>query len=331
MPHGPCWSGADNSVAGLGALLYGLRVITFPPAGTEAEFDALTRQDLLPAVTSLTGSLGLGEVVPFTDGSLPVYAVGDDLVLKLFPPVHLDELPTERTMLEVLHGKLPIPTPGVERAGEQDGWGYVLMDRLPGETLKNAWPRLSTEDKARLAPELGEALAALHSLHDPRLDVLGPPNWADFLAEQRANIVEHHRKRGLDESWIAQIPAFLDSVDLGAPPVVPLHTEFMRDHLMVAHDGDRWRLTGLFDFEPAMRGAAEYDFVAVGLFVSGGDADFLRRLLAGYGVTPDEHFARRCLAYALLHVYSNFTWYLRVLPAPAEPTLESLSQAWWGA
>ncbi|MEV6906605.1 hypothetical protein [Amycolatopsis sp. NPDC051071] len=95
------------------------------------------------------------------------------------------------------------------------------------------------------------------------------------------------------------------------------------------HDGERLRLAGLFDFEPAMRGAAEYDFVAVGLFVSGGDKDFLRRLLSGYGVTPDEEFSRRCLAYALLHVYSNFTWYLRVLPAPEEPTLESLARAWW--
>lgn len=300
-------------------------MITFPPAGTEAEFDALTRQDLLPAVRSL----GLGEVVPFTEGSLPVYAVGEDLVLKLFPPVHRDELPTERTMLEVLHGKLPIPTPAVHDVGERDGWGYVLMERLRGETLKDAWPKLSTEDKQRLAPELGEALAALHSLHDPRLDVLGPPDWATFVVEQCANVVEHHRRTGLGERWITQIPGFLGSVDLGEPPSVPLHTEFMRDHLMVAHDGGRPRLTGLFDFEPAMRGAAEYDFVAVGLFVSGGDKDFLRRLLAGYGVEPDEEFSRRCLAYALLHVYSNFTWYLSVLPAPEEPTLESLSRTWW--
>ncbi|WP_410585279.1 phosphotransferase family protein [Amycolatopsis sp. lyj-108] len=304
-------------------------MISFPPAGTEAEFDSLTRQDLLPAVTSLTDSLGLGEVVPFTEGSLPVYAVGDDLVLKLFPPVHLDELPTERTMLEVLHGKLPIPTPAVHDVGERDGWGYVLMERLRGETLKDAWPKLSTEDKQRLAPELGEALAALHSLHDPRLDVLDPADWATFVAGQREKVVEHHRRTGLDESWIAQIPAFLDSVDLGTPPVVPLHTEFMRDHLMVVHDGGRPRLTGLFDFEPAMRGAAEYDFVAVGLFVSGGDKDFLRRLLAGYRAEPDEQFSRRCLAYALLHVYSNFTWYFKVLPASEEPTLESLSRAWW--
>jgi hygromycin-B 7''-O-kinase len=127
---------------------------------------------------------------------------------------------------------------------------------------------------------------------------------------------------------VAQIPAFLDAVDLGSPRPVPLHTEFMRDHVMV--DLDSPRITGLFDLEPAMRGAAEYDFASTGLFVSGGDNDFLGGLLRGYGAEPDDGFPRRCLAYALLHVYSNFRWYLDVLPAPPEPTLDALAETWWG-
>jgi hygromycin-B 7''-O-kinase len=292
---------------------------TFPSAATEAEFAALTRAALLPAVTTL---LGRDDVVPFTEGSLPVYAVGDDLVLKLYPPLYLAESTTERIVLEVLHGTLP--TPAVKDAGERDGWGWLLMERLPGQTLAEAWPELSTEDRGRLVRELGELLATLHAVDDPRLAVLDPADWAEFVAAQRAKVVEHHRKTDLDDTWIAQIPAFLDAVDLGTPPVVPLHTEFMREHVMVA-DG---RITGVFDFEPAMRGAAEYDFVAVGLFVSRGDSDLLRRFLDGYGQPIDP---RRCLAYALLHVYSNFPWYFDVLPAPPEPTLDALATAWWGS
>lgn len=295
---------------------------TFPSAATEAEFDELTREALLPAVTAL---LGREDVVPFTEGSLPVYAVGGDLVLKLYPPVYRDEITTERTMLEVLHG--PLPTPELRDAGEHDGWGYLLMARLPGRTLKEAWPSLSTEDKLRLAPELGELLATLHAVDDPRLDVLAPKDWPEFVAGQRAKVVEHHRRTKLDEAWVAQIPAFLDAVELGSPRPVPLHTEFMRDHVMVDPEG---RVTGLFDLEPAMRGAAEYDFVATGLFISSGDKGFLRDLLRGYGTEPDDEFPRRCLAYALLHVYSNFRWYLDVLPAPPEPTLDALAEAWWG-
>ncbi|MFD9894483.1 phosphotransferase family protein [Amycolatopsis sp. NPDC059027] len=306
----------------------------FPPASTEAEFDALTREALLPAVTTLTKSIGLDgtPVVPFTEGSLPVYAAGEKLVLKLYPPVYADELGTELAMLETLHGRLPIPTPGVEASGEHEGWGYVLMERLPGRTLAEAWPELSTEDKRRLAPGLGETLAALHAVDDPALAILEPKDWTEFIAGRRAAAVEHHRATGLHEDWVAQIPGFLAAVDLGTPKPVPLHTEFMRDHLMVAPGDDGWRLTGLFDFEPAMRGAAEYDFVATGLFVSSGDADFLRRLLLAYGYGPDQlgdDFARRCLAYTLLHVYSNLPWYLRVMPAPPEPTLDALARTWW--
>lgn len=40
-----------------------------------------------------------------------------------------------------------------------------------------------------------------------------------------------------------------------------------------------WRLTGLIDFEPAMRGAREYEFAAVSVFFAEGDAELLRRTL----------------------------------------------------
>ena len=121
----------------------------FPPAATEAEFGALTRQGLLPAVRVLCAEIGFGglAVTAFTDGSLPVYALGDKLVLKLYPPVYREEITTESSVLRAVHGRLPIPTPAVDQTGEFDGWGYIVMERLPGETLKEVWPRLSTEDK----------------------------------------------------------------------------------------------------------------------------------------------------------------------------------------
>jgi hypothetical protein len=64
-------------------------------------------------------------------------------------------------------------------------------------------------------------------------------------------------------------------VSLDLPPRrVLLHTEIMREHLLVTPHADGWSLSGLFDFEPAMRGAREYEFASVGLFVSRGDAAF---------------------------------------------------------
>jgi hygromycin-B 7''-O-kinase len=117
-----------------------------------------------------------------------------------------------------------------------------------------------------------------------------------------------------------------------SPRTVLLHTEIMREHLLVSQHPDGWSLSGLFDFEPAMRGAREYEFAAVGLFVSRGDAGFLRRLLIAYGYRPrqlDDALPGRLLAYALLHRYSDLRWWLEQLPPPPEPTLHALAAHWW--
>ena len=111
-----------------------------------------------------------------------------------------------------------------------------------------------------------------------------------------------------------------------------LHTELMREHLLVEHDGAGWQLSGLFDFEPAMLGAAEYDFASFGLFVACGDSRFLRRTLLAYGYRHDQLDAAlqcRLMAYAMLHRYSNLRWYLERLPAQGATSFEELAARWW--
>lgn len=144
--------------------------MAFPLADTEALYDAVAEDEtvLRPGVLALCDHLGIGAAVDrFPNGSLPVYAVGQEHVLKLFPQVHVAEMPVERDVLKAVDGRLPIPTPGVLDSGEFDGWGYVLMRRLHGESLKAVWPRLNRGQRARVATRVGEALAALHELPSP--------------------------------------------------------------------------------------------------------------------------------------------------------------------
>ncbi len=302
-----------------------------PEAGTEARFMAVRRDETLlrPGVLALCRRLGLGgaDVTRFAGGTLPVYAVGDGLVLKMYPPVRREHRLTEERVLRAIGGRLPAPR--VLDAGEHGGWGHVLMTRLRGEPLTEVWPRTSERDRDRLADMLGTALAALHEI---TVRPLGPPDWEAFVAARRAGCAARQRELGLDEHWAALIPDFLDSVPLPPSPPVLLHTEVMREHLLATAGPEGWSLSGLYDFEPAMMGAAEYEFAAVGLFVSRGDARFLRRTLTAYGLPCDrldEGLGRRLLAYALLHRYSDLSWYLEELPAPPEPTLEALAAHWW--
>ena len=126
--------------------------------------------------------------------------------------------------------------------------------------------------------------------------------------------------------WLSQIEGFLASVPTapGQEPVL-LHTEVTREHLLV--DPGTLTLGGLLDFETAMTGDRAYEFPAAGLFLPRGDPRLLGRLLAAYGRSFDP---RELLAYTLLHVHSNLPGCLTELPAPPEPTLDSLAQIWFG-
>lgn len=305
-----------------------------PPVDTDAEWNAGVPDEaaLRPGVEDLCARLGLtgAPLTRFPTGSQPVYAVGTEHVLKLFPGVYAQDGVREARVLSHLEGRLPVPTPRVRAAGPyENGWHYVLMSRLPGEDLAVAWPRVPAAVRDRIATEAGETLAALHAIDPaPLADVVGPPDWAAFLDKQRAGAVGQQRECGLAEVWLEQIPDHLDSARLPTSAErVLLHTEFMREHL-ITDPSDDWRLTGLIDFEPAMTGDRAYDFVGVGLYVTKGDPRLLTRFYEAYGRAP--YPPGTLLAYTLLHVYSNLARYLKGLPVAPEPRLDVLADIWFG-
>jgi hygromycin-B 7''-O-kinase len=242
--------------------------------------------------------------------------------------VSTPESVTEARVLDYLYGRLPVATPELLAHGEyENGWRYVLMSQLPGIELAAVWPAIPRPHQDRVASQVGELLAALHALDSaPRHGITGPADWAGFLAGQRATAPQRQREVKLPEVWLSQIEGFLESVPL--PPGrerVLLHTEVTREHLVV--DPGTWTLSGLLDFERAMTGDRAYEFAAAGLFLPRGDPRLLGRILAAYGRSFDP---RELLAYTLLHLHSNLPECLRELPAPPEPTLDSLALTWFG-
>ena len=303
-----------------------------PAVRTDQEWQAVVWDEEIvrPAAEDLAARLGLAgaELRRYPDGSRPVYAIGGRRVLKLYPTVSAPDGVTEARVLEFLDGRLPVATPRLLACGEyENGWRYVLMSQLPGTELATAWPAIPRPGQDRIASQAGEVLAALHALDPgPLHGILGPADWAGFLAGQRATAVERQRSVKLPGLWLSQIEGFLASVPTapGQEPVL-LHTEVTREHLLV--DPGTWTLGGLLDFETAMTGDRAYEFPAAGLFLPRGDPRLLGRLLAAYGRSFDP---RELLAYTLLHVHSNLPGCLTEFPAPPEPTLDSLAQTWFG-
>lgn len=274
-------------------------------------------------------SLGVG-LKRFASGSVPVFAVGDEYVVKLFPPTESSFFNTEREALTRIDGLLSIPTPRPIAAGERGQWFYVVMTRLSGCSLAEAWDTIDTHDRYQLMREVGAALAALHAIATNALAPLAV-DWPRFMDAQRASCRERQLAKGLGAPWVDSVGGFLERwtpSDDGAR--VLLHTEVMREHLLVERREGAWHISGLIDFEPAMLGAPEYELAAVGIFLTCAEPGLLRVLLDAYGAEVDDELPLRIMAYALLHRYSNLRWYLERLPVPDDVgDLESLARRWF--
>lgn len=303
----------------------------------QADRTPLTDPALAAAVGAIARQHGLGALpaARYASGSVPVVALGDVAALKLYPAADAEHAEIEARVLGALHGRLPLATPQpLGRGATEDGGTYLLMSQLPGRRLVEAWPELPADDRERIVEQVGHALAALHALDTAPLAELPGPRWPDFIARQRAEAVARHRERGLDAAWLDRIEPFLArwAPQAGGRTVL-LHTEVMREHLLVERGAGGWRCSGLIDFEPAMLGARDYEFGSVGLFVTGGERRLLHRLLRAYGhpeLDRDPSLPMRLLALALLHRYGHLRWYLQRLPVPGAATLEALAGQWFG-
>jgi len=178
--------------------------------------------------------------------------------------------------------------------------------------------------------EVGTALAALHAITTHALDPL-TVDWPRFVDAQRTSCRDRQLAKGLGAPWVDLVDDFLGRwtpSDDGAR--VLLHTEVMRQHLLVERREGAWRISGLIDFEPAMLGAPEYELAAVGVFLTCAEPGLLRALLDAYGSDVDDELPLRIMAYVLLHRYSNLRWYLERLPVPRDVgDFESLARRWF--
>lgn len=298
-----------------------------PPGSPDAD----EANDAAAVVASLSAELGLGaEPRRFTAGSVPVFAVGAEHVVKLFPVGERAFFETEKAALSALDGRLSIPTPRLLDAGERGAWLYVVMTRLHGRPLSAVWPELDVEARRGLMTQIGVGLSELHATPVPAGSPLAI-DWPAFMSAQRSSARERQIARKLAAPWVDGIDAFLDRwmpVDDGRRAL--LHTEVMREHLLVDHASRALRVTGLVDFEPSMLGAPEYELSSVGVFVCGGEPGLLRAVLDASGAAIDDELPMRIMAQALLHRYGNLRWYLERIPAPDDVAdLESLARRWF--
>lgn len=83
-------------------------------------------------------------------GDRGVWSLGSKLILK----DRGASLPTfEVPNIQFVQEQTTIPVPTVVESWEEGNHTLILMRRIPGEPLSKAWPRLSADEKERIAKQ----------------------------------------------------------------------------------------------------------------------------------------------------------------------------------
>jgi hygromycin-B 7''-O-kinase len=266
----------------------------------------------LPAMSSIASAHApeRADLRAVETGSNLIALLGDDLVIKLFPPFLAYQFESERRALRVLNGRLRTPTPAIVAESAIDDWPYLVITRLEGVALGAIWSEIAEEERRSILHAIGALIAEVQALPLGVMTEL-EPRWSEFIEQQARHCRERHQRLGLATHLLADIERYLAKTASVLPerstPVI-LTGEYTPDNVMVVKRDGAWRISGLIDFGDARVGFGEYDLLGPGTFLAAGNPERLQRLLDGYGYgreqrTPD--LSRRLMRMLLLHRHSD--------------------------
>jgi hygromycin-B 7''-O-kinase len=243
------------------------------------------------------------------DGTNANFWLGANKIFKIYTPFFhgRESRGMESAVLRSLATESELPVPKVLARGDLVSldsdwkWPYVVLEKLPGQTLDSVWPQLPHEQRMGFAFQIGDLLKRLHKVV-PSAEVsrtyqeIWPKGFIDFLNRQ------HQVVSG--KADLAVIPIYDEILRMRPAALVTgwpvlLHGDLDGSHLLVQNG----QITGLFDFGDAKVGDPLYDFVTIQFDLFDLDARLFTEFLRGYGMKPatEKNFAARLTAYAILH------------------------------
>ncbi len=276
-------------------------------------------------VASIAAEHSAAPMRPASEGTVLVGLVGDELVVKLYPPFLRDHFEFEQAMLARLHGRLSVPTPRLLHTGEREGWPYLVMTQLAGEPMTQAWPGLPEPEKCRVLAAIGRLAAEVHALPVDGQAALAP-EWPAFLQGQRARCWQRQQRTGLPAHLLAQVEAFIAGPVPEGPDVL-LTGEYTPMNLL--HGGTDG-LAGMFDFGDGLVGPRAYDWLGPLCFLAAGHSARCDAFMGGYGAGAWRDQRQVLMRLLLLHRYSHLPIQLASCPGWEQaPSFEALAETIW--
>ena len=255
-----------------------------------------------------TAGLHVTGFTPYAAGGALVAAVSEDAVVKLVQPGYADEVEAELRALGWLEGAdLPVPIPELLATGEEDGWTWLILSRLPGVSLDTVWDGLTPTERHRLASRIGALMGSVAAVQLPRPEQHAA-TWSAFLEAQRDGVVARHARLGMPDWFLAgledAVAHGLDALDPSARPIV-LTGEYTPFNLHVERTPSGLELCGMLDFGDAFAGHPAYDLLGPSVFLFPGDAAGQQALFGARGWTGPTPSRQALHALHLLHRFSD--------------------------
>ena len=193
---------------------------------------------------------------------------GPRFVVRLQPAHHRQLLGHEVLLLPALPAE--IPHAEVVGHGREEGFGWLVLRRLPGEQLGRCWPTMPPSDRQAAIEQLGEAMVRLHAVADPQrfrhpwledphdATAYHPhPNRVGFLVHAGRRLVE------VDVPLLEEVEVFVTErlPAFDGDEEVLVHADLHFENLL--WDRRARRLSAVLDFEMARPAAPDLDLTVV--------------------------------------------------------------------
>ncbi len=244
-----------------------------------------------------------------------------DYVLKLVPPFWRHMWANERVALEAVHGRLSVTTPELVASGELNGWGYLVMERLAGESYGWRAENASTSQRLDLAALQGRLVKEISGL--PPIPALRW-EWEEIIDEDRQEL--EARLEGVPSHLVATAGEYVDAAgDLSSGSTM-LHGDVSSINLL--HDGGR---TVLVDWSDASIGPADHEFISPMHHQFKGESDVLEAFWEGYGSLDDPESTRqRIMARSIIKYAALMGRFLIEMAGPEPQSWGELAERYTG-
>jgi aminoglycoside phosphotransferase (APT) family kinase protein len=239
------------------------------------------------------------------------------LVVKLSSLKNKKLLEINNKILEYLH-KNKIPTPKIYFSEIKDRKFVTVMDFIRGDVASNAFRKANTDTKKKILEDVGKTLKKIHKLKIPSFwehhkheirTVKQWNSWTDNRIEKYLFFIKRKWPE-LYPNLQKRLFLFRDLLEKYNYSLVPLHWDYHLSNINVDETG---QVTGIFDFDNAMKGhnLADIGQMAYWLHLHFNSDKYLNYFLDGYQRKFSDNEKELIRGYEILHILavSRTIWF----------------------